>query len=130
MNLIKHLIKHHCTVHTQSEYVYHCICPKYQCICPKYHCICPKYHCIGPKYPFICPKYPVFTQNTTGFAQNPTVFATEKNCIFPKFHCIFPKLNSRSSALIALALLIIKASAPFPPNLQDIVNPKALELKS
>ena len=43
---------------------------------PKYHCICPKYHCIWQK----------------------------KNCICPKYHCICPKFNSRSLALIALAL--------------------------
>ena len=50
---------------------------------------------------------PVFTQNTTVFAQNTTVFAKEKNCIWPKYHCICPKFNSRSSALIALALFYI-----------------------
>ena len=99
--------------------IYQCIFPKYHCICPKYHCICPKYHCICPKYHCIClaqnttvfsQNTSVFTQNTTVLAQNTTVFAQNttafapKKLYFPKIPLYLPKINSRTSALIALAL--------------------------
>ena len=98
----KHCFCQNTTVFTQNTTVFalkKTYLPKIQLQWPKIHCICPKYYCIFQNTT-------VFTQNTIVFAQNTTVFA-KKKCIRPKYHCICPKFNSRSLALIALALFLV-----------------------
>ena len=75
-----------------------------------------------PKIPLHLPKIPLYLQQKK-------CICPKYHCICPKYHCICPKFNSRSLALIALALFVLfsRGDEQFIKDLYKKIQAKEIE---